>query len=449
VSVSQVPAPRAAAVPAPSPAAPAPRAVIDYDFETVLAAPPRQRFVLWLMVGLIAALVIGLAIARVNIIVAANGKIETSESAIVIQPLETSVVRTVRVKMGEKVKKGEVLATLDPTFTEADEAELQAKLSNLQASFDRLNAEIAGKDYAPADPNPDAVTQRDIFRKREDEYQARLNESARKEQQLRADLTAHKTEANALAEQIRLSSEARNIYQTLVASNLASRLKLLDTTEHLVEAKSRLSTNLGEQQKLEAQIAQVAAERDAFVSEWRRKLAEELAKTRSDRDATAAQLSKARLRHQLSVMRAPQDATVLEVADRPPGSVVRPAEPLMRLVPSDAGLVAQIQVDTRDVARLHIGDRVTLKFEALPWQQFGLAYGKLTRLTPDTLDDANPRETAEDMSDPGMKMQARARPIHYRARVELTETRFRNLPQGFAYVLNPITRVLDESLREP
>jgi hemolysin D len=469
MSVVGVPATRGAAVPAPSPTAPAPRAVIDYDFQTVLATPPRQRLVLWLMVALIGALAFGLAVARVNIIISANGKVATSESEIVVQPLETSVVRTVRVKMGESVKKGEVLATLDPTFTEADEAELQAKLHNLNATFDRLAVELAGGNYVPANANPDEATQRDIFVKRHDEYRARLNESARKEEELQADLAAHKTEANALAEQIRLSTEARNIYSTLVASNLASRLKLLDTSEHLVQAKSRLSTNLGEQQKLQAQIAQVTAEREAFVNEWRRKLAEEMAKTRSERDQTAAQLSKARLRRQLAVMTAPQDATVLEVADRPPGSVMRPAEALMRLVPSNAPLVAEIQVDTRDVARLHIGDSVTLKFEALPWQQFGLAYGVLTRLTPDTLDDSNPRETNEDMSDPTMKMQARARPIHYRGRVELKRTQFRNLPQGFAlrpgmrvlaeikvgrrsvldYVLNPITRVLDESLREP
>ena len=67
------------------------------------------------------------------------------------------------------------------------------------------------------------------------------------------------------------------------------------------------------------------------------------------------------------------------------------------------------------------------------------------------------------------KKEARQSPTHYRARIELTESKFRNLPAGFAmrpgmrvvcdikvgrrsileYVLNPITRVIGESLREP
>jgi hemolysin D len=467
VNTAALPAARPPSVPAPN--APAPRAVIDYDFDTVLMAPPKRRFVLWLLVLLIAAAAAALAVARVDIIVAANGRILTSDSEIVVQPIETSVVRSVAVRMGDKVKKGEVLATLDPTFAEADQSELQAKLQNLDATCDRLAAELAGSDYDPPNPNPDQLTQRDVFRKRRDEYAARLAAADRKVQQFEADLAAHKTEAAGLEQRIALAGQANDIYQKLVQSNLASKLRLIETQEHLVEARSRLDTNRGEQQKLQQQIGETRAERDAYVSEWNRKLAEDMAKTRSDRDAAAAQLSKARLRRKLAVMTAPRDATVLEVADRPAGSVVRAAEPLMRLVPADAPLVAELQVDTRDVARLHPGDAVTLKFEALPWQQFGLTYGTLQTLTPDTVRDQNPRETAEDMTAPDMRMQARESPIHYLARVAIAGTHFRNLPPEFAlrpgmrlvgeikvgrrslleYVLNPITRVISDSLREP
>ena len=148
---------------------------------------------------------------------------------------------------------------------------------------------------------------------------------------------------------------------------------------------------------------------------------------------------------------------------------MREAEPLLRLVPADAPIVADIQIDTRDVARLHLGDPVTLKFEALPWQQFGLVHGVLNSLTPDTIADENPRQTAEEMSAPGLKSSTRDATIHYRGQVELTDPKFRNLPAEFAlkpgmrlvaeikigrrsvleYVLNPVTRIISDSLREP
>jgi membrane fusion protein, hemolysin D len=459
----------APATPKPSAAAPAPRALIDYDFESVLAAPPRRRIVLWLMAGLIAAAAAALAVAKVDIVVSANGRIVTSESEIVVQPLETSVVRSVAVKMGQKVKAGQMLATLDPTFSGADEAELGAKLRRLDATYDRIAAELAGTVYAPLNPNGDEQTQQDIFRKRRDEYAARIDAADDKIEESKADLAAHKTEAEGLEQQINLTMQAEAIYRTLVARDLASKLKLIDTSERRVEAQSRLDTNLGEQRKLTDEIATAQADRDAFIGEWKRKLAEEMAQTRSDRDATAAQLSKAKLRHDLAVLRAPQDATVLEVAARPQGAVIREAEPMIRLVPTGAPLDAEVEIDTRDVARVGLGDPVTIKFEALPWQQYGLAHGVLKTLTPDTIEDNSARETAEDMAAPGLKAQLRQSPIHYRARVVLTETKLRNLPPGFElrsgmrlvadikigrrsilqYVLNPLTRVIDESLHEP
>src|SRR5262249_35355128 len=126
----------AAAVPSN---APAPRALIDYDFQNVLAAPPKRRVVLWLMAARIGAAATALAVLKVDIVVSANGKIVTSDSEIVIQPVETSVVRSVAVKMGQQVKAGDVLATLDPTFTKADRDELRAKLRTLNATFGRLS----------------------------------------------------------------------------------------------------------------------------------------------------------------------------------------------------------------------------------------------------------------------------------------------------------------------
>jgi hemolysin D len=122
---SPVTTPAAGIAPASTSAAPAPRAIIDYDFQSVLAAPPRQRLVLWLLAGLFVALGIGLAAAKVDMVVAANGKIITTDSQIVVQPLETSVVRSVAVKAGDRVKAGDVLATLDSTFSEADAAALR------------------------------------------------------------------------------------------------------------------------------------------------------------------------------------------------------------------------------------------------------------------------------------------------------------------------------------
>jgi hemolysin D len=298
---------------------------------------------------------------------------------------------------------------------------------------------------------------------------ARLAAFDRKAAELKAGLAAHEIEAKGLGQQIQLAEQAEGIYRTLVAKDLASKLKLIETTQSRVEAQSRLETNEGEQQSLADQIEGAAAEREAFVDDWRRKLAEALVETRGEREATEAELAKARLRRQMAVLRAPRDATVLWVAARPEGAVVEPAEPLVRLVPAGEPLVAEVEIDTRDVVRVRVGDRATLKFQALPWQQYGLARGVLKTLAPDTVDDEAAGRAAAGTVAQGLAMPPQPGPIHYRARVALTATKFRNLPPGsalragmrltadidigrrsiLAYVLNPLTHVIEESLREP
>jgi hemolysin D len=446
-----------------------PRPVFDYDFPSVLSAPPKHRLILWLMAAVIVSAVVWLSLAQVDIIITAAGKIISSNSQIVIQPLETSVVRSVAVKPGDKVKAGTVLATLDPTFTQADEADLGAQLANLQATSERISAEISGLRYQPVTPNPEQLIERRIFEQRQAEHSAKQEVSVRKIAGYQADLAAHKIEARGLTDEISLVAQKADIYSKLVERSLTSKLELLDAQQRLVEAKSRLGINRGEQHKLEEQIAQETSDWEAFTQEWQRKLSEQQAKTMSEKNAIEARMSKAKLRSELSVLRAPTDANVLDVADRPAGSVMREAEALMRLVAAGGPLLSEVEINPRDVGRIQVGDEVTLKLEALPWQQFGLAHGVVRSISPDVLSDDGGQQSGAASDKTQNTDDKRAVEVHYRVRIDVTDTNFRNPPEGFEfrpgmrlnadikvgrrsvleYLLNPITRVLDESLREP
>jgi hypothetical protein len=120
-------------------------------------------------------------------------------------------------------------------------------LRNLSATYDRLDVELAGRAYDPNNPTADELMQRDVFRKRQAEYSAKLGAAERKTEQYKADLATHKTEVKGLQEQIRLARQAEDMYQQLVAKDLTSKLKLIDASQHLVDARTRLDTNLGEQ----------------------------------------------------------------------------------------------------------------------------------------------------------------------------------------------------------
>ena len=99
-------------------------AVIDFQSDARKIDERRPPWVaratLYVLVAVIIIAGIWAAVAKVDRIVVAPGKLVTTTSTIVVQPLETSTVRSLHARVGDIVRKGDALATLDPTFSEAD-----------------------------------------------------------------------------------------------------------------------------------------------------------------------------------------------------------------------------------------------------------------------------------------------------------------------------------------
>ena len=88
----------------------------------LLATPvrPVARSMLRVVLTLVIASGVILATCPVDVVVTGAGRMVSTSPTIVLQPLETSIVRSIKVLEGQAVRAGELLAELDPTFTGAD-----------------------------------------------------------------------------------------------------------------------------------------------------------------------------------------------------------------------------------------------------------------------------------------------------------------------------------------
>jgi hemolysin D len=182
---------------------------------------------------------------------------------------------------------------------------------------------------------------------------------------------------------------------------------------------------------------------------------EDLVQARRERDAAAKQLEKAARRNEVTVLEAPADAIVLDVAQRSVGSVMKEAEPLYTLVPLNSPLEAEVLVEGRDVGQVKAASVTRVKLESWPFQKHGTLEGQV-------------RTLSEDAFNPDPKKDGEARP-RYKARIKLISVELRNVPDHFrlipgmsvtaeikagertvlSYFLYPLLRGLDESIREP
>ena len=126
-------------------------AILEFQWPStaVVNAPiPRSaRGMVWTLASLVAAMVLVSAVIPIDRVVETRGVVVATAATILVQPLETSIVRSIDVREGEQVKAGQLLARLDPTFATADFATLSAQVSNLEAEFARLRAEFAQREF--------------------------------------------------------------------------------------------------------------------------------------------------------------------------------------------------------------------------------------------------------------------------------------------------------------
>src|SRR5580698_6416631 len=78
---------------------------------------PVKRWVLWTVVGLVVALIVWATVGKISIVATAPGKFIPDGRVKELQPLESSIVKAIHVKEGDRVQKGDLLLELDPTLS--------------------------------------------------------------------------------------------------------------------------------------------------------------------------------------------------------------------------------------------------------------------------------------------------------------------------------------------
>ncbi|MBR0703335.1 HlyD family type I secretion periplasmic adaptor subunit [Bradyrhizobium diazoefficiens] len=421
--------------------------------------PPRLgRVTLYCVVALIAAAITFACVSRVDMIVTAQGKLITTNPNLVVQPLETSVIREIPVKAGDFVNRGDVLAVLDPTFSQADLAQLRGRLAGLDATIDRLRAELDGTEYGvEATANDDQALQRRVFLQRRATYDLQIQNYDAQIASAQANLKTAQNEEGVLAERLDTMQSIEAMRNALMAKEVGSRLNFLLSRDARLDVESSLARVRGSIVDNTHRLDKARADQKVFAAEFRRAAYQELVEALPKRDGTAEELKKAELRRQLIVLHAPADAVVLDIASRTVGSVVREAETLFVLVPRDETLRAEVNVEGRDIGQVTVGQTVRVKFEAFPFQKYGTAAGEVGVISRDSFSPDAKAEGARRSSAPYYRVLIDLRDTHLR----LPSERVRLMPgmavtaemkvgqrRVISYFLYPLLRGLDESIRE-
>ena len=358
----------------------------------------------------------------------ATGRLEPSGKTFILDAPVAGTVAAINVQTGEVVEAGQSLLELESDLATSELQLLQAKLTGQENQRNQL--ELQKKQLLLTVNIQEQETQAQKLEKQAQVAQA--------QQQLQFSQTSYNSQKSGKLAQINQAKQ--NFVYTQTAVNSAQKVLTKAQTEieryhqavkqgvisevQLVEQENIIAEKqqafdkaqsefqqaklrLQEQQNSYAQVIRQAEsaiakaqlqlqqqEKGDRTLTYTGKLAvlksrEQLKNTESEIATLATEIAQsqseiasAQYKLKQTVLKAPVKGTVFDLPIQKPGDVLQPGDKVAEIAPEDSPLVVIAQMATAESGSLAKGMPVKLKFDAYPFQDYGIVTGELTAISP-------------------------------------------------------------------
>jgi HlyD family secretion protein len=421
-----------------------------------------------MIIGLVALTILlggfGTWAATTNIsgAIIASGQIQVDQNRQVVQHPDGGVVAEILVDEGDTVAEGDVLLKLDPTLlkseltiVEGQYFELVARRARLQAerdgidtlSFDREVLDLATQDAEVAEM---ITGQQNLFDARRESVASEIEQLRKRSDQIADQVAGIDAQQVALAQQLALIEEELGNQQELLKDGLTQASRVLS----LQREQARLSGSVGQLTAQKAQAEGRITEIDIQILGLETRRREEAITTLRDLQYRERELAENRraILERLNRMEitAPVSGVIYGLTVFTPRSVIRPADPVMFLVPQDRPLVIAAQVEPIHIDQLFVDQEVSLRFSSLDQRETPELFGEVVQISADAFEDQTSRIR------------------YYRAEIRLNDGEIDRLPKGatlipgmpveafirtedrtpIAYLVKPFTDYFTKAFRE-
>ena len=331
--------------------------------------------------------------------VVASGQVEVEQQRQIVQHPDGGVVESIAVKDGSDVKAGDLLLGLDGTLLRTEHTIVEGQYFEVLARRGRLEAERGETEEVTfpdelttaAKDDPDLAGlvegQASLFRTRLDTLRQSLDQLAKQSDQITSEIEGIDAQIDALGTQRDLIGEELVDQQSLLDRGLAQASRVLALQREAARMDGELgslqanrASALIRQTELEIQRLQLGAERREQAETELRDLGYRELELAERRRSLVEQISRLEIR-------APVSGLVYNMQVTTPRSVIRPADPLLYIIPQDRPLVIGARLQTINIDEVMVGQPVVLRFSAFSSRTTPEIDGRLDRVSADALLD--------------------------------------------------------------
>ena len=323
----------------------------------VVEPAPAALWAVYLMLTALGTTIAWAALSQVDIVAKATARVVPDGREQVIASLEGGILREMLVREGQQVDKGQVLATLDPTRVEAQQAEGQAKRLSVVAAVARAQAEASGK---PLTFPPDLKDAPGIVEGETASFNARQRGVAEAVDSTRRSVAL-------------LQRELR-VAEAMAGKGLMSEVEVM---------------------RVRRQVNDLNLQAQERVNRFRQDASAELVRLRTELALLEEQMVVRDDALRRTTLVSPIRGVVKQIKTNTVGGVVTAGAPLMELLPLGPRVLIEARVKPSDIGFVKVGQPVEVKLSSYEYTVYGGLKGTVFSISPDALGDPD-RASAPD-----------------------------------------------------
>jgi len=390
--------------------------------------PFRERAVLYCLVAMLAAIFVFISVVQLDRVVTATGRIIPTGGAVTVQPLEKAIINHVLVSVGDTVKKGQVLATCDPTFVHADLSAMEEKVASLEAQKRRMETEESARTFRADPSKPYDALQSSLAQQRATEFEAGVRDFDQRIHGTEAQIVGFKDSIGDLTARLKIAKETEQMYTKMEAAGVATRLDLIGMQDKTLDTSNQLSTQQNQLLMTEHLLESLKEQRKVFVDKWHDDTLTKLVDVQDQYEQSVNDLTKARKMSELVNLVSPVDAVVLKIPDLTTGGVATDAEPLFSLMPVNTPLEVDVQIDSQDSGYVKVGDPATIKFDTYKYLEHGTGEGVVKTISQDSFTEVSDQDSVTKNT------AGKQRDPYFDARIKIMALHLHDLPPNVRLV---------------
>lgn len=346
---------------------------------------PLGRIILYLVLVIMVFGTAWLILAKVDVVVSAQGKVIPSGEIKILKPLESGVVSKIFVKESDRVKKGDILIQIDPTVTDASLSSKQDDLAVINSDIALLYALINESNLSKDEINKLNSSQLNLYNSQRQILASTYESNKAKLNSAKLDIKANESEANRLSLLLNKEEEAKIRLQKVL--DLIAKKEYEEVSKNIINLKEQRDIALYRLKESNKKLEEIIEENEKAIKTIKSSWIETSLSKEKEKRELSAQINAILFSNKTQQIKSPVDGFVGKLLIHTEGGVVSPNDNLISIVPSDAPLIIKANVLNKDIGFLKLGQEVAIKIDTFSFQKYGLLYGNIIEISKDAIED--------------------------------------------------------------